>query len=109
MDFRKIRSHTFGGEDIIIEADLGLPDPAFGTAEDDSMLTHHLHELPQASVILLGGSAIDTYIIMDPDDAREAVCHLVNVHLKNVLRHLEIECHVQEPIPSMMDVKGSEA
>ena len=35
--------------------------------------------------MLLRSVAIDTYIIMYGDNARETVCYLVHVHLKDVL------------------------
>ena len=88
MDFEGIGSHTFGSEDCAVEADLGLPDAALGTVEDDCVLTYHLHELHQVSVMLLGGLAIDAYVVVDHSDAGEAVCHLVHTHLEHVLRHL---------------------
>ena len=52
-----------------MEADLGYPDPILGTIEDDARLTCCLHELHQVSIMLLGSLAIDTYIILDHDDA----------------------------------------
>ena len=61
LDFGRNRSHTFQSEVHTLEADLWLPDAAHGTDEDDSMLTHYLHELYQVSVMLLRGLAIDTY------------------------------------------------
>ena len=56
-------------------------------------------------VMLLRGMAIDTYIVMNGDNARKTVCYLVHVHLKDVLGHLHTEWHAQEPVPAMMSVK----
>ena len=85
MEFGGIGSHTFSGEDYAIEADLGLPDSALGTVEDDLVLAYCLHELYQILVMLLRYLAIDAYIIVDHNDAGEAFCHLVHAHLKNIL------------------------
>ena len=60
------------------------------------------------SVMLFRSMAINAYIIMDGNNARKVVCHLVHVHLKDVLGHLQTEEHVQEPISTMMDVKGDQ-
>ena len=94
-------------EDHAIEADLGLSDSTLGTTEDDSILAHWFHELHQVLVMLLWHLVIDTYIIVDHDDTRKAVCHLVHAHLEDILGHLKTKWHVQEPVHSMVGVEGS--
>ena len=69
LDFGRVGSHTFGGEDHTIEADLWLPDPALGAVENNSVLASGLHELDQGLVMLIGHPAIGAYIIVDDDDA----------------------------------------
>ena len=104
--FNRVRLHVFACEICTVEADLRLPDSTFGAIENDSVLAHCLHELYQVSVMLLGHSAIDAYIIMDHNDIGEAVCHLVHVHLENVLGHLKNNWHAQEPVSSTVGVEG---
>ena len=56
-------------------------------------------------LMLLGGTAIYAYIIMYDDYAREIVCCLVHVHLKDIQGHLQTEWHAQEMVPAMMGIK----
>ena len=44
------------------------------------------------------GFAIEVYVIMDHDDAREMVSYLVQTYLEDVLAHHQAEGHVQELI-----------
>ena len=44
--------------------------------------------------MFLRSVAIDAYIIMDGNNARETVSYLVHVHLKDVLGHLQAKRHV---------------
>ena len=104
MYFGGIWQHAFCSEDCIVEGNLGLPDMALRAVEDDAMLACHLHKVQQVSVMLLRGMAIDAYIIMNGDNARETVCYLVHVHLKDILGHLQAEGHMQEPVPAMVSV-----
>ena len=45
---------------------------------------------------------------MAVDNAREAVCYLVHVHLEDILGHLQTKGHTQEPIPAIVGVKGGQ-
>ena len=58
--------------------------------------------------MLLGGMAIDAYIIVDHNDARETVCFLVHLHLKDILGHPQTKWHMQEPISVMMHIEGGQ-
>ena len=109
LDLGWIRFHTFSGEDYNVEAYLRLPASALGTVEDDSIPDCCLHELYQVSVMLLRHSPIETYIIMDCDAARELVCHLLHVHLKDILQHHKTEWLAQEPVFSTMGIEGHKA
>ena len=55
--------------------------------------------------MLLGGMTIYVYIVMYGDYAGEAVCFLVHTHLKDTLRHLQTEWHMQEMMPPMMGIE----
>ena len=52
--------------------------------------------------------AIDAYIIMNDDNVRKMVHNLIKVHVKDVLRHLYTDRHVQEPVPVMVGFKGGQ-
>ena len=67
-----------------------------------------MHELQEVPVMLLRSVAVDAYLIMYGNNAREMVCCLVHVHLKDVLRHLQAEKHVQEPTPAMLHIEGGQ-
>ena len=56
--------------------------------------------------MVLGGTAVDAYIIINVNYAWETVCCLVHSHLKDVLEHLQSEWHVQEPVPTMMCIES---
>ena len=58
--------------------------------------------------MLLRSAAIDAYIIMYGNNARETVCYLVHAHLKDILGHFQAKRHVQEPIPAMMHIEGGQ-
>ena len=64
------------------------------------MLACHLHKLQQVLVMLLGGMAVDIYIAINGNHARETVCYLVHAHMKDVLGHLQAKQNVQEPVPA---------
>ena len=72
------------------------------------MLAHHLHELQEVSVMLLRGMAIEAYIIMYGNYAREMVCYLVHVHLGDVMGHLHAKRHMQELIPATMGIESGQ-
>ena len=55
--------------------------------------------------MLLGGTAVNTYIIVYHGYAREMVCCLVHLHLKDILGHLQTKWHMQELVPTMMGIK----
>ena len=58
--------------------------------------------------MLFRSVAVDTYIVIYGDNARETVCYLVLVHLKDVLGHLQAERYVQKPVPAMMLVESGQ-
>ena len=58
--------------------------------------------------MFFGSAAVDAYIIMDGNNAREKVCYLVHAHLKDILGHLQAKRHAQEPIPDTMCVEGGQ-
>ena len=55
--------------------------------------------------MLLRGTAIYAYIVMNGVNAPEMVCYLVHAHLKDTLGHLQAKWHVQEPVPAMVIVE----
>ena len=55
--------------------------------------------------MVLRGTAIDAYIIVYSNDARETACCLVHSHLKDVLGHLLTKRHMQEPVSAMMGIE----
>ena len=56
--------------------------------------------------MFLRSAAVDTYIIVNGNNAGEMVHYLVHVHLKNVLGNLQAKSHAQELVTAMMHVKG---
>ena len=56
--------------------------------------------------MLLGVLAIDVYLIMDCDDARQMVCDLVHVHLEDGLAHLQDNGHAHELVPTFVGIEG---
>ena len=58
--------------------------------------------------MFLRGMAINTYIIMYSNYARETVCNLVHAHLEDVLGHLQGKRHMQELIPATMDTESGQ-
>ena len=97
--------HALCGEYCTVEGNLGLPDLTLGAVEDYAMLLGCLHQLEEVLVMLLWGMAIEAYIIMYHDYARETVFFLVIAHLKDVLGHLQTGWHMQEPLSAMMGMK----
>ena len=69
------------------------------------MLLGCLHQLEEVLVIVLRGIIICAYIIMYHDYARETVCGLVHLHQKDILRHLQTEWYMQEPVSAMMGIE----
>ena len=55
--------------------------------------------------MLFRGMAIDVYIIMYCNYARETVCCLIHTHLTDVLGHHQTEWHMQEPVPAVMGIE----
>ena len=105
LDLGGIWQHAFSSEDCTIEGNLGLPGPALQAVEDDAMLAGHLHKLKQVSVMLLVGTAIYAYMIMNGNYAGETVCCLVHADLKDIIGHLQTEGHAQEPVSVMVGVE----
>ena len=58
------------------------------------MLFGCLHQLEEVLVKLDRGMAIDAYIIMYHDYARETVCCLVHTHLKDILGYFQTKWHI---------------
>ena len=58
--------------------------------------------------MLLSGVAIDANVIVYGNDDRLIVSDLVNVHVENVLGHLQAERHMQELVPSLVGVNCGE-
>ena len=58
--------------------------------------------------MLFWGIAIDTYIIVYHNYAREMVCCLVHLHLKDVLGHLQDKWYMLESVSAMMGIKGGQ-
>ena len=69
------------------------------------MLLGCLSQLEKVSVMVLGGMAIDAYIVMYHDYARETVCFLVHLHLKDILGDFQTERHMQEHVSAMMHIE----
>ena len=55
--------------------------------------------------MVLRGTAVDAYIIIYCDYAKQKVCCLVHLHLKDVLGHFQTKGHMQEPVSAMMHIK----
>ena len=55
--------------------------------------------------MVLGGAAIDTYIVMYCNNARETVCCLVHLHLNDILEQFQTERHTKEPVSAMMGIE----
>ena len=55
--------------------------------------------------MLLRGMTVDAYIIINGDNTGEMVHCLVHAYLKDVLRHLQADGHVQEPVPATVSVE----
>ena len=64
--------------------------PGWGLAGTVAMhyVAHQSTVFASASSKLSYSRLVDTYIIMNGDNAREVVCHLVHAHLKGILGHL---------------------
>ena len=100
--------HTLGSEHCTIKADLWLPYPALAAVEYKAVLCYSLHELDEVLVMVLGGMAVDTDVIMDGYDAWKLVSDLVHAHLEDVLAHLEAKGHVQGLVPSLVGCEGGQ-
>ena len=70
------------------------------------MLFGSLHQLEEVSVMVLG--AVDAYIIMYHNNARETVYGLVYSHLKDILWHFQTKRHMQEPVSAMMHIESGQ-
>ena len=64
LDFGGIQPHALGSKHYAVERNLRLPDLTRSAVEDNAMLMSSLHQLQEVSVMLLGGTAVDTYLIM---------------------------------------------
>ena len=106
LAFGGIWPHAFSGEHCTIKDDLGLSHMAFKVAENDTMLGCCLHKLQEVPVMFLRGAAVNVYIIVNGNNAREAVSYLVHAHLKDILRHFQAKRHAQEPVPAMVCFKS---
>ena len=58
--------------------------------------------------MVLGGTAIDAYIIVYCNNAGETVCCLVHLHLKDILGHPKTEGHMQKPVSAMMCIESGQ-
>ena len=65
LDFGGVWLHALCGEYSTIEGNLRLPDPTPQAVKDNTMLFGCLHQLKEVLVMVFGGMAIDTYIIMN--------------------------------------------
>ena len=65
LDLGRILLHALGHKHCAIEGNLRLPDLTLSAVEDNAMLMDCLHQLQEMSLMLLGGMAIDAYIIMN--------------------------------------------
>ena len=70
LDFGRIQLHALGSVHSAIEDNLRLPDMTFCAVEDNAVFLGYLHQLQEVSVMLLRGTAIDAYIIMNGAYAR---------------------------------------
>ena len=81
---------------------------ALSTIKHDVMGLGRLYQVQEVLIMLLRIMAKYTYIIMNGNNAGQAVCCLVHLHLKDILGHLQTKWHIWEPIPSMMGIKGGQ-
>ena len=107
LDFGRIQLHALCSEYSTKEGNLRLPDPTLQAVEDYVMLFGCLHQQEEVSFMVLGGMAIDTYIVHH-NNARKMVCCLVHFHLKDILEHIQTEEHMQEPVSAMVHVEGGQ-
>ena len=70
LDFGGIWLNALGSEHCAIEGNLRLPDLTLCTVEYNVTLMGCLHQLQEVLVMLLVGTAIDAYIIMNGNYAR---------------------------------------
>ena len=75
-----------------VEGNLRLPDPTLQAVKDYAVLLGYLHQLKKVLVTVFGVMAVDAYVIMHHDYAREIVYCLVHLHLKDVLGHTRKYC-----------------
>ena len=87
LEFGGIQSHALCSENSTIEGNMRLPDPTVLAVKDLPCCFGHLHQLKEVSAMVLGGTAIDAYIIVYCNNAGETVCCLVHLHLKDILGH----------------------
>ena len=69
LDFGGVWLYALCGEYSTVEGNLKLPDVTLQAVKDNDMLFGCLHQLEDVSVMLLSGTAIHTYIIMDHNNA----------------------------------------
>ena len=105
LDFGGIQPHALCSEYSTVEGKVRLPDLTLSAVKDYAVLLGCLYQLEKVSVMVLGGTAIDAYIIMYHDYAGEMLCCLVHLHLKDVLGHFQPERHMQEPVSAMMGIE----
>ena len=108
LDFGGIQLHALYSEYSTVEGNLRLRDLTLQDVKVYAMLLGCLHQLKEVLVMVLRGTAVDAYIIMYWDNARDMVCFLVHSHLKDVLGHLQTRGHKQEPISAMMGIESGQ-
>ena len=79
LDFGRIWPHALCSKYITIEGNLRLPDLTLQAVEDYAVLFGCLHQLEEVSVMVLRGMAIDAYIVMHCDNARESVAWFITI------------------------------
>ena len=89
LDFGGVQLHAFCSEYNTIEGNLRLPDPTLEAVKDYAVLFDCPLQVEEVSVMVLRGTAVDAYIIVYHNNARETVCCLVHSHLKNHLGYFQ--------------------
>ena len=70
LDFGGICPHALGNENCAIKGNLRLLDMALSTVEDDTMVPGSPHQAQEVLIIILGGTAEYSYMVMNGDNAR---------------------------------------
>ena len=58
--------------------------------------------------MLLWGMAVNAYLILCHHYAKETVCCLVHLILKDIPGHLQAKWHIQEPISATTGIKSGQ-